>query len=201
MNETSGSRTSTTLLGRLRHEPADQAAWKEFVERYSPKICGWCRHWRLQPADADDVTQNVLSRLATKMRTFVYDPSRSFRSWLKTLTRHALSDFLKDRTRQVAIAGQQTAALLQSAEARDDLLMRLNEEFDRELLEEAMARIQLRVTKNRWEAFRLTALEGQAGAEVAAKLGMKVATVFTVKSKVNKMLQEEILQLEVGRSG
>ena len=34
--------TSTTLLGRLRHAPADQAAWSEFVDRYGPKIYRWC---------------------------------------------------------------------------------------------------------------------------------------------------------------
>ncbi|MFI5458685.1 MAG: hypothetical protein ACHRXM_24915 [Isosphaerales bacterium] len=32
------ARTSTTLLGRLRHDPSDQAAWSDFVARYRPKI-------------------------------------------------------------------------------------------------------------------------------------------------------------------
>jgi hypothetical protein len=39
----SDSRTSITLLGRLRQAPAEQAAWSEFVERYGRKIYGWCR--------------------------------------------------------------------------------------------------------------------------------------------------------------
>ena len=32
-----------------------------------------------QEADAKDVTQMVLVRLAERMRTFAYDPSKSFR--------------------------------------------------------------------------------------------------------------------------
>ena len=49
-----------------------------------------------------------------------------------------------------------------------------------------------------WEAFRLTTQEGLSGAEVATRLGMQVATVFVAKSKVQKMLQEEIGKLEMG---
>ncbi len=49
----------------------------------------------------DDVTQEVLLRLAQKLGTFQYDPSRSFRGWLKTVTQNALADFLADRNRRV----------------------------------------------------------------------------------------------------
>src|SRR5262245_30445388 len=72
--------TSTTLLRRLQHEPADQEAWAEFVRRYGPQVYRWCRRWRLQEADAEDVTQAVLVRLSARMRTFSYDPVRSFRA-------------------------------------------------------------------------------------------------------------------------
>ena len=89
------SRTSITLLGRLQSDPDDKEAWSEFVRRYGRIIFRWCRHWNLQEADAEDVTQNVLLRLAQKMPQFVYDPSRSFRAWLKTLTHHAWSDFFQ----------------------------------------------------------------------------------------------------------
>ncbi len=92
-----GSRTSLTLLGRLRDAPDDAAAWEAFVRRYGPKIDEWCRYWRLQEADAEDVTQNVLLCLAQKLRSFQYDAGRSFRGWLRTLTQHALSDFLEAR--------------------------------------------------------------------------------------------------------
>jgi DNA-directed RNA polymerase specialized sigma24 family protein len=97
MESDSASTTSVTLLGRLRRDPTDQAAWAEFVARYGRKICDWCRHWGLQDADAEDVTQMVLLLLAQKMSTFAYDPTRSFRSWLKTLTQHAWSDFVAAR--------------------------------------------------------------------------------------------------------
>src|SRR5437763_15688962 len=191
------SGTRITLLGRLRRDPTNQAAWAEFVDHYGARIYAWCRKWGLQEADAQDVTQNVLLKLARKMGEFTYDPSRSFRAWLKTLTHHAWSDFLESRARPALGSGDsQQADLLQSVEARDDLVQRLEAEFDRELLREAMARVRLRVAPQTWEAFALTALEGLAGAEASRRIGMQVAQVFVAKYRVQKMLRAEVARLE-----
>jgi RNA polymerase sigma factor (sigma-70 family) len=189
--------TSASLLGRLRQEPADQAAWGEFVRRYGPQLYDWCRRWRLQEADAQDVTQAVLVRLAQKMRTFNYDPGRSFRAYLKTLARYAWCDFLEGR-KQPAAGGSEALQMLETVEAADDLVRQLDGPFDQEVLAEAQARVQRRVEPHTWEAFRLTALEGLSGAQAADQLGLKVATVYKAKSKVQQMLHEEVARLEEG---
>jgi len=191
------SGTRITLLGRLRRDPTNQAAWREFVEHYGRKIYGWCRKWNLQEADAQDVTQIVLLKLAQKLCEFTYDPSRSFRAWLKTLTHHAWSDFLESRQRPGLGSGDsQVGDMLRSVEAREDLVKHLEAEFDRELLEEAMQRVRLRVAPQTWQAFTLTALEGLSGAEAAQRIPMQVAQVFVAKRRVQKMLQEEVAKLE-----
>ena len=82
-------------------------------------------------------------------------------------------------------------------EAREDLALRLEEAFDLELLDAAEVRVRLRVAPHTWEAFRLLALEGLPVAEVAARVRLQVAMVYVAKSKVQKMLQEEIGKLEV----
>jgi RNA polymerase sigma-70 factor (ECF subfamily) len=194
MSRPSASETRLSLLGRLRQEgPDDAPAWREFVAHYGPRVGAWCRRWGLQAADAEDVTQQVLVKLAVKMRSFVYQPGGSFRAWLKTLTRHAWSDFVAERQRS-AVAGRDEA--LESATARDDLESRLAEAFDLELLETATERVRARVEPHTWEAFRLTALEGLPGADVAARLLLPVAGVFKAKSNVQKMLRDEVRRLE-----
>jgi RNA polymerase sigma factor (sigma-70 family) len=197
MGNSPDSRTSPTLLGRLGSDPTDQAAWTAFVTRYGPRIYGWCRQWRMQAADAEEVTQTVLVKLAQQMRSFSYDASRSFRGWLKVLTHNALSDYLKSRQRAVAGSGaEEVLKLLHSIEARDDLTHQLEEEFDCELLEHAMQRVRLQVAPAKWDVFRLTALEGKPGSAVAMEVGMKVSTVFVVRSKVQKLIREELARLE-----
>jgi RNA polymerase sigma-70 factor (ECF subfamily) len=197
MSGDSARPTSPTLLGRLGSLPTDQGAWAEFAERYGRKIYRWCRRWHLQEADAQDVTQDVLLKLAQRMRTFVYDPSRSFRAWLKTVTHHAWQDLLAARRRPGAGSGDgQALEALQSVPARDSLVEELDEEFARDLLDEALARVRLRVQAHTWEAFHLVTFEGLSGAEAAARLGMQVATVFVARSKVQKMVREEVRRLE-----
>jgi RNA polymerase sigma-70 factor (ECF subfamily) len=191
--------THVTLLTRLRQEPTDQAGWDEFVERYGRHIYRWCRKWKLQDADAEDVTQDILVKLTHTLRAFAYDPSRSFRGWLKTVAHHAWRDFADSRGRAHRAAGNsEVQELMLTLEAREDLAQRLEGAFDLELLEAAKVRVRLRVAPHTWEAFRLMALEGLPVAEVAARVHLQVAMVYVAKSKVQKMLQEEIGKLEMG---
>jgi RNA polymerase sigma-70 factor (ECF subfamily) len=191
--------TRVSLLTRLRQDPFDQAGWDQFVERYGRRIYRWCRQWKLQDADAEDVTQDILVKLSRKLREFTYDPSRSFRAWLKTVAHHAWRHFeTRRRHPQPAAGDSQVQELMLSLEAREDLARRLEEAFDLELLEAAKARVRLRVAPHTWEAFRLLALEGLPVAEVAARVRLQVAMVYVAKSKVQKMLREEIGKLERG---
>ncbi len=189
--------TRRSLLLRLRQEPDDPAAWAEFVQRYGPLLLAWCSRWGLQTADAEDVTQTVLLKLAQYLRGFEYDPGRRFRSLLKTIAHNAWKDFVSSRQRDVPGTGDSAMlAVLHTVEARDDLAARIESAFDQELLALAQERVRQRVEPRTWEAFRLTAVEGKSGAEAAAELGMRRGAVFQAKSKVQKMLTEEIDRLE-----
>ena len=191
--------TRVALLTQLRQDPSDQAGWDEFVERYGRHIYRWCRQWKLQDADAEDVTQNILVKLTRKLRAFAYDPSRSFRGWLKTVAHHAWRDFEDSRRHAQRTAGDsQVQELMLTLEAREDLAKKLEEAFDLEALEAAKARVRLRVAPHTWEAFNLVAIEGVPVAEAAARVRLQVAMVYVARSKVQKMLQEEIEKLEMG---
>ncbi len=155
------SGTSLTLLGRLRADPKDEAAWNDFVARYQPKILAWCRGWRLQESDAHDVTQNVLLKLNHLMANFAYDPKRSFRGWLKTLTHHACAIWYAQAKRGgIGSGDSRMGEFFENVQAADDLVQQLEEEFRRELVDQAIARVRPRVAAQTWDAFRLTAIEG-----------------------------------------
>ena len=192
--------TRVTLLVRLyRSGRPDEQAWRDFVGHYGRRIYKWCRHWRLQDADAEEVTQRVLVLLLAKMKDFVYDPSRSFRAWLKTVTHHSWRDLVDGRRGAVAVgveSGQWDVLL--TVAARDDLVERLEREFDRELLEQAMLRVRVRVAPHNWEAFRLTAVDGADPSEVARRLDMKIANVYAARSNVQRLLRETVAKLEEG---
>ncbi len=191
------SRTSVTLLGRLRRDPNDQAAWNDFVARYRPQILQWCRRWRLQESDAEDVTQVVLLKLNGLMAMFVYDPSKSFRGWLKTLTHHAWRDLVADRRRAGLGSGDSAMReFFESLEAGDDLVQHLEEEFRRELMDRAMLVGTAAGRSADLGCVPADGAGGCSGAAAAAQLEMKVAHLYVAKSEVKKMIQDEIRKLE-----
>jgi RNA polymerase sigma-70 factor (ECF subfamily) len=198
MADLSNSRTQRTLLEQLAQSGAqNQEAWSAFVDRYGRKIYVWCLRWGLQEADAQDVTQIVLLKLARRMKEFTYDPTRSFRAWLKTVTHHAWRDFVDSRrSAPLADGGDASRERLESITARDDLSGELDELFDLELLETAMLRVRLRAAPHTWQAFALTALEGVPAPEAARRLGMKVARVYAARSTIQQRLREECRVLE-----
>jgi RNA polymerase sigma-70 factor (ECF subfamily) len=193
MSSSTDSQTSLTLIDLLRQFPRDAGAWDRFVRRYRPRIYGWCRGRGLQEADAEDVAQDVIAILTRKIASFRYDPSRTFRAWLKAITYHVLSDLIASRARAI---GDRPIPILETIEARDDLERRLDELFDRELLEHAIAKVRARVAAPTWRAFCLTTFEGHSGAEAARLIGIPVASVFVARHRVQKSLKEEIARLE-----
>jgi RNA polymerase sigma factor (sigma-70 family) len=197
MGAESADTTRVTLLHRLNQDPADQLSWAEFVRLYSPAIRGWLIHWGLQEADAQDVAQNVLLRLTAKLPQFKYDPSKSFRGWLKTLTHHAWHDFVTEAGYRTRGSGD-TSVLdqLQSVEAREDLAARVEATFDKELLEMALLRAKSRVADTTWQAFKLAALDGIPPQTVADQLGVRVSQVYLAKHRLQKLVQEEIRAIE-----
>ena len=194
-------RTSPTLLANLRNSPPDQTAWADFESRYRGLIQSWCLRWGLQASDAEDITQEVMLALSRQMNRFAYDPGGRFRGWLKTITYRAWCDFLQqeNRRRDAPSGGTAVVELLHSQEVRDDFLGEWEDEWNRQLLEEAMKRVQLRVQPHTWQAFRLLTQAGLSGNAVATRMNMKVGAVWVAKSKVQKMIQQEIRRLEFGQ--
>jgi DNA-directed RNA polymerase specialized sigma24 family protein len=138
----------------------------------------------------------VLVKLHGLLGKFAYDPSRSFRGWLKTLTHHAWRDLVDERKRVgIGSGDSRMQELFENIQAGDDLNKHLKAEFHRELMEQAMIIVQPRVAARTWDAFHLTALEGWTGAAAAERLEMTITRVYTAKSQVKTMIREEIRKL------
>lgn len=84
--------TRRSLLLRVR-DASDTAAWAEFESRYRDLIIRYARARGLQPADADDVCQSVLTRLCRTMRDFAYEPGKGrFRTYLHRAVQNEIID-------------------------------------------------------------------------------------------------------------
>src|SRR5262249_20872124 len=97
--------TRPSLLVRLR-DMQDHQAWSQFVEVYAPLIYGYARKRGLQDADAADLTQSCLRRVAAHVGSLEYDPRvGTFRGWLFTIVRNQLRDYFEQSQRRCRGSG------------------------------------------------------------------------------------------------
>jgi RNA polymerase sigma factor (sigma-70 family) len=187
--------TSATMLGRLRNL-SDARAWQEFQARYRPRLLAWCRGKGLQPADAEDVTQDVLARVAKRMPTFVYDAGGNFSGWLRAVWHSAWSDFVTNPTPGRCGTGETSVHEQLRQVQGGDLTKELAEEFEREALHEALAQARPRVSPRDWQIFYDVVFGGRSGTEVAREHGMTLAHVGMTKLRVQNKVSEELAKLD-----
>jgi RNA polymerase sigma-70 factor (ECF subfamily) len=190
--------THITLLGRLS-EGRDPAAWREFIDRYGGLIRGFARREGLQPADCDDVVQEVLASLSRSMPGFRYDPARGkFRSYLKTVALHAIYRRARQNRGQIALEDVEAAG---EAAADDSAAEeRWEAEWRQYHLRLAMRTIEEEFHDKDRAAFEAYALQGRGASEVAAELGISVDSVYQAKSRILKRLSE-LVALQVREEG
>lgn len=187
--------TRLSLLRRLRDQPDDQDSWAEFVSCYSPMIRNWCRTYGAQASDVDDISQNVLLRMAKYIHRFERKPNSRFRGWLKTVVRHAWCDYVESQ-REKGSGDDAVFRRLAAEPAGDDLLAKIEEEYDQQLLTEAMQTVQGRVEHHIWRAFELLGIESVPVDDVARQLGITTGNAYVSKNRVKNMLADEVSRLD-----
>ncbi len=188
--------TRLSLIGRL-HDVRDRDAWTEFVQIYEPLILAVARKRGLQHADAAEVSQDVLNRVANSIDRWEPDPSKgTFRGWLYRVTRNLTIDHLRRNRRWHSVS--ELDAIDQIPSPTDEESRELREEYERQLFKWAAGKVRPSFQEDNWQAFWLTSVEGQSIDEVSEQLGISRGKVYVARSRVmhriatiiNERLQE-----------
>jgi len=177
----------------------DAAAWREFVGIYEPVVYRFARRRGLQDADARELVQNVLVRVARAVGGWKPDQRRGrFRTWLLCIARNQLVDVFRARQRrEVAAGGTSMLARLSSHADRPGTLdEELNLENQRVQFRWAAARVRESVQERTWQAFWLTSVQERPVEAVARELGLTPGAVYIARSRVIARLRQEVQQLE-----
>ena len=186
-NGYSNESTHRTLLARLR-EPADDAAWREFCDRYGELIRGFAGRRGLQASDCDDAVQDTMMALTKAMPGFSYDPAKgSFRGYLKTIVFHVIlrKSYQKPGDRSLEDYMEQGEAA-EAANAEDDW----ETEWRQYHLRLAMRTIEAEFNEKDRAAFDAYAVRGCDAGETAARLGVSVDQVYQAKSRILRRVGE-----------
>jgi RNA polymerase sigma-70 factor (ECF subfamily) len=193
----SSPETRPSLLIRVR-DPADQAAWQEFVEIYRPVILRLAEQKGMQAADAEDVAQEVLTAVAKAIAQREHDPKRArFGTWLHRVAYNAIIDALTRRKPDRGSGNSALHAVLDRRESHNGPgsdLLRL--EYRREVFRWAARQVRKEFRQETWDAFWLTAIDGRSVAAVARELGKDPGAIYTARSRVIGRIQEQVTEYE-----
>lgn len=192
--------TSETLLTRLA-DPADQAAWDQFIATYERALTGYCRSRGLQEADVREVLQEVL--LAVHRQIPDWKPSgrrNSFRVWLlRTTHRHCLKAIRQRNRADCSVGGTEARIRIEAVCASD---RRGDDDGDwrRWAFQWAASQVRDEVTPVAWNAFWRSAVQQVPAAEIAEQLEMSVGAVYTTKCRVLAKIRRRVEQLSRSES-
>jgi RNA polymerase sigma factor (sigma-70 family) len=189
--------TNRALLSEVA-DWENQPAWHRFWETYNPMLERWCRGYGLSEEWIDEVCHRIWIELADRMKTFEYDPNRTFRGWLRRLCQSRVLDFLRQRRAARLLSLDEQVAESKTIAARDTMDPDGDDEDDnprhRFLLEEGekvQAAVRARVKPHTWEAFWLVAVCDWSVERTARSLGMSQTAVYCVRDRVARMLCDE----------
>lgn len=190
-----GPATSGSLLDRL-HTWSDRSAWQRFFTNYNPLLEAWTRPRLQNPADAQELVQNLWCELSRRLRSFKYNRDRSFRGWLRCLHSCRLSDFRKTERRRLARELQYAAAVAApeihhtaTAAAAIPECPRHQQQLER--AHRIQVAVRNRVSPKSWDVFHDVAILGLDISETANRHHMRYASAWAAFSRVHRMLQQE----------
>jgi RNA polymerase sigma-70 factor, ECF subfamily len=136
--------------------------------------------------------QDVFALLLDELPKFRYEPGKSFRSWLRTVT---LNKWRENCRRQAAEPRPDGAIdwEAQPDPTADDELWEA--EYHKHVARRALELMQTDFEPATWKAYWETVVEGRPATEVAAELGKTAGAIYAGNFRVEARLREELAGL------
>lgn len=175
-----GKLSDTELARRVR--AGDQSAYRCLIDRHAPMIFRLTRRFAKQPADAEDLAQDIFVKAYQAMDRFT--DHTDFSAWLYTIGANHCRDYAKNVRRQV-----DPLSRVESAKRRPEMREAAQQELSMERSERAE---QLRSALDQLSpdyatAFLMKYEEGLRYRDMAERLD---ATVGALKVRVHRARKE-----------
>ncbi len=188
--------THASLLCRLK-DGTDRAAWSEFQARYRELLLRFCRRRGLQPADAEDVVQNVLLSLSRAMPGFTYDPSKGrFRDYLFRCIRNGIARWAACPKGEPARLVHTEGELWPDVEDRQATAAEAEaweQEWAAHHYRRALARLSSDGDDTMYQLLQRS-IEGASVADLSAQFGMTTDAVYKARQRARDRVQSMVAE-------
>ncbi len=176
-------------------DPSNAQAWADFTELYQPVIYRLVRGKGLQHSDAEDITQEVLVKVADAAASWNSEGRQgAFRKWLVVVLRNLVIQ----RFARKGLVAKATEAVGGTGERELDFLCddstKLAEDIEIEAQLEAFRiaarRVRPEFSEATWHAFWKTWVDEMPIKSTAEELGITVGATYIARSRVMQRLRE-----------
>lgn len=180
---------------------ADHPVWDEFLEYYDPFITSVLRKMNFQEPAIDDVRQLAFVKLWKNLPAYRKQPGKAkFRSWLAKLIRNVALNWIRDNKGMRSEANLQENTQSEYLVNSPDVEGNIEREWQAYVVKVALERLNPVFTGKAFKVLKLS-LEGCSGDEISDQLGIQKESVYVLKNRVKKRLQEEIIQVRIELEG
>ena len=191
-------KTRVSLILRLRDD-RDAQAWQEFAEIYQPLIFRIARQRGLQSADAHDLVQESMTRIARSIQH--WDPDSrlgTFRGWISRIARNLIIDFLRNKNRlpRTGDPSDDVHRLIEQVPDRSMESQLFDREQEQQVFSWAASQVKRHFSDTTWQAFCLTSVAQQSVDLVAERLQLSRGAVYIARSRVMARLKAVVAKTQ-----
>jgi RNA polymerase sigma factor (sigma-70 family) len=193
-------RTSATLINRVK-DLDDDDGWREFYDRYRGLVLNIGRQRGLTTAEAEEVGQEVFSRVARNIGVFeTGGRPGAFRRWLGQLTMWCAIDAQRRRRLQTSpIQGDSGEEWNQENNNNGAPVSlagdTLAEVTDRDFKQLLLLRLRQIVSAKDFTIYHLISFDGWTPVQVAQHFGMRRGTVDTIICRTRQAARRELARI------
>lgn len=165
-------------------DPANEKAWTEFEQLYTPVVLAMAKRRGMQDADARDVSQQVLISVSRAVADWQPGQGKPpFRAWLSVVARNAITKALA-RAPSDRGAGSTSVLSRLNAEPDPSASAEMARAARRQLILTLVEQVRNEFSPEVWEAFWLSAIEGLPVSEVAGTLRKSPGAIYVARYRV-----------------
>jgi RNA polymerase sigma-70 factor (ECF subfamily) len=182
--------SSDEVLVRLFVNNRDEKAFNEIVKRYSYMILGFAIKLCRNNHDAEDIKQDVLLILATKLHTF--KGNSKFSTWLYRVTLNTCYKYLNDSNKRANKEIDLDESFLSQPPTEHQWSKRPDEIALFQERINIIGKAVNELTQSNKEIFNLKDLKGFSNAEVGEHTGLSISAVKSRVLRTRLILKEKI---------
>ncbi|MBQ4336760.1 MAG: sigma-70 family RNA polymerase sigma factor [Lentisphaeria bacterium] len=173
------------LLGRK-----EEAAWREFYEKYRSMIFGIGKSRKLSKEECEDLLQEVALICSNKLQDFIYDPARCrFRTFLYKIAENVSFNISRRKNKIRCLPLKNDYAVV------PELDIKFMQEYEQFLLDRSFLILKNSISSESYLAFDMVFRQKIPVEEVVACTGFSAGALYTLKHRCLKKLRRIISEL------